>query len=75
MDNADVMSCIGGDRMARKKKWFHVEIYLIGGASFDCIIRTETIKEARRRIEMIMDRMSGCKGYDLIEVKDEGRKI
>lgn len=61
--------------MARKKKWFHVEIYLIGGASFDCIIRTETIKEARRRIEMIMDRMSGCKGYDLIEVKDEGRKI
>ena len=57
--------------MARKMKWFRVEIYLVGGASFDCVIRTETIKEARRQIGLLMDRMSGCKGYDLIEVKDE----
>ena len=57
--------------MARKMKWFRVEIYLVGGASFDCIIRTATIKEARRQIARLMDRMSGCKGYDLIEVKDE----
>lgn len=57
--------------MARKMKWFHVEIYLVGGASFDCIVRTETIKEARRQITRLMDRMQGCTGYDLIEVKDE----
>lgn len=61
--------------MARKMKWFRVEIYLVGGASFDCIIQTATIKEARRQIARLMDRMSGCKGYDLIEVTDEERKI
>ena len=61
--------------MTRKMKWVRVEIYLVGGASFDCVIRTETIKEARRQITRLMDRMSGCTGYDLIEVKDEERKI
>ena len=61
--------------MARKMKWFRVEIYLVGGAAFDCIIRTETIKEARRQIARLMDRMSGCTGYDLIEVTDERRTI
>ena len=61
--------------MAKKKKWFHVEIYLTGGASFDCVFQGETIKEARRQIGLLMDRMSGCKGYDLIEVTEEERKI
>lgn len=61
--------------MTRKMKWFRVEIYLVGGASFDCVIRTESIKEARRQIARLMDRMSGCTGYDLIEVTDEERKI
>lgn len=42
--------------MAKKKKWFHVEIYLTGGASFDCVFQGETIKEARRQIGLLMDR-------------------